>query len=92
MTDKAAYLYHDVEQAYTTAYIDKMWHISRLQPFPEKDHFEIIKRQSKKADSAWKSAFSGMDQMQLLESIVLRAQHQHASDDEEEGNAGEPVA
>jgi oxygen-independent coproporphyrinogen-3 oxidase len=36
LTDKAAYLYHDVEQAYTTAYIDKMWHISRLQPFPEK--------------------------------------------------------
>ncbi len=36
MTDKAAYLYHDVEQAYTTAYIDKMWHISRLQPFPKK--------------------------------------------------------
>lgn len=36
LTDKAALLYHGVEQAYTTAYIDKMWHISRLQPFPEK--------------------------------------------------------
>ncbi|WP_319469680.1 hypothetical protein [uncultured Trichococcus sp.] len=36
LTDKAAYLYHGVEQAYTTAYIDKMWHTSRLQPFPEK--------------------------------------------------------
>ncbi|CZR02580.1 coproporphyrinogen-III oxidase family protein [Trichococcus ilyis] len=36
LTDKAALLFHGVEQAYTTAYIDKMWHISRLQPFPEK--------------------------------------------------------
>jgi len=36
LTDKGAYLYHKIEQAYTTAYIDKSWNISRLQPFPEK--------------------------------------------------------
>jgi len=36
ITDKGAYLYHKIEQAYTTAYIDKSWNISRLQPFPEK--------------------------------------------------------
>jgi len=36
ITNKGAYLYHKIEQAYTTAYIDKSWNISRLQPFPEK--------------------------------------------------------
>ena len=36
LTDNGAYLYHKIEQAYTTAYIDKSWNISRLQPFPEK--------------------------------------------------------
>jgi len=36
LTDKGAYLYHKIEQAYTTAYIDKSWNISRLHPFPEK--------------------------------------------------------
>jgi oxygen-independent coproporphyrinogen-3 oxidase len=36
LTDKGAYLYHKIEQAYTTAYIDKSWNISRLQAFPEK--------------------------------------------------------
>jgi coproporphyrinogen III oxidase-like Fe-S oxidoreductase len=35
LTDKAAYLYHYIEQVYTTAYIDKMWNISRKQAFPE---------------------------------------------------------
>lgn len=36
LTDKGAYYYHYIEQAYTTAYIDKMWNISRTIPFPEK--------------------------------------------------------
>ena len=36
LTDKGAYFYHYIEQAYTTAYIDKTWNISRLQAFPEK--------------------------------------------------------
>jgi oxygen-independent coproporphyrinogen-3 oxidase len=36
LTDRGAYLYHKIEQAYTTAYIDKSWNISRLQAFPEK--------------------------------------------------------
>lgn len=36
LTDKAAYYYHYLEQAYTTAYIDKMWHVSRKEPFPKK--------------------------------------------------------
>ncbi|MBF7097761.1 radical SAM protein [Alkalibacter mobilis] len=36
LTDKASYIYHNVEQAYTTAYIDKMWGLLRLNPFPEK--------------------------------------------------------
>jgi len=36
LTDRGAYLYHKMEQAYTTAYIDKSWNISRLQAFPEK--------------------------------------------------------
>ena len=35
LTEKAAYFYHTIEQVYTTAYIDKMWNISRNQPFPE---------------------------------------------------------
>jgi len=34
LTDKGSYLYHDIEQEYTTAYIDKMWNVSRLQAFP----------------------------------------------------------
>lgn len=36
LTEKGAYYYHYIEQAYTTAYIDKMWNISRNQAFPEK--------------------------------------------------------
>lgn len=36
LTEKAAYLYHTIEQVYTTAYIDKMWNVSRHQAFPEK--------------------------------------------------------
>lgn len=36
LTDKASYVYHYVEQVYTTAYIDKMWNISRVEAFPEK--------------------------------------------------------
>lgn len=36
LTDKGAYYYHYVEQAYTTAYIDKMWNVSRKISFPEK--------------------------------------------------------
>lgn len=36
LTEKGAYWYHYIEQAYTTAYIDKMWNISRKVPFPEK--------------------------------------------------------
>ena len=36
LTEKGAYYYHYIEQAYTTAYIDKMWNISRNEPFPEK--------------------------------------------------------
>jgi coproporphyrinogen III oxidase-like Fe-S oxidoreductase len=35
LTDKAASLYHRIEQVYTTAYIDKMWNIARKQAFPE---------------------------------------------------------
>ena len=35
LTKKGAYLFHLVEQAYTTAYIDKMWHTLRLIPFPD---------------------------------------------------------
>lgn len=35
LTDKGAYYYHYIEQAYTTSYIDKMWNISRLQAFPK---------------------------------------------------------
>jgi oxygen-independent coproporphyrinogen-3 oxidase len=36
LTEKGAYYYHYIEQAYTTAYIDRMWNISRKVPFPEK--------------------------------------------------------
>lgn len=36
LTEKGAYYYHYIEQAYTTAYIDKMWNISRNEPFPVK--------------------------------------------------------
>lgn len=34
LTDKGAIWYHHVEQVYTAAYIDKMWNVSRLEPFP----------------------------------------------------------
>ncbi|NTW72291.1 MAG: radical SAM protein [Eubacteriaceae bacterium] len=36
ITNKAAYLYHSIEQIYTTAYIDKMWNVSRNEAFPDK--------------------------------------------------------
>jgi oxygen-independent coproporphyrinogen-3 oxidase len=36
LTEKGAYLYHKIEQAYTAAYIDKSWNILRLQAFPDK--------------------------------------------------------
>jgi len=36
LTDKGAYYYHYLEQAYTTAYIDKMWNVLRTQPFPKR--------------------------------------------------------
>ena len=36
LTDKGAYFYHKIEQAYTRAYIDKSWNISRTQAFPKK--------------------------------------------------------
>ncbi len=36
LTNKGAYLYHYIEQAYTTVYIDRMWNVSRNIPFPEK--------------------------------------------------------
>ncbi len=35
LTDKASVFYHYIEQAYTTAYIDKMWNISGKQAFPK---------------------------------------------------------
>lgn len=35
LTRKGAYLYHLIEQAYTTAYIDKMWYVLRLDAFPD---------------------------------------------------------
>lgn len=35
LTDQAAYYYHNLEQIYTTAYIDKMWHIARCEAFPQ---------------------------------------------------------
>ena len=36
LTEKGAYCYHYIEQAYTKAYIDKMWNVLRKIPFPEK--------------------------------------------------------
>jgi len=36
LTEKASYLYHSIEQVYTTAYIDKTWNIARKEPFPQK--------------------------------------------------------
>lgn len=36
LTNKGAYYYHYIEQAYTTQYIDKMWNISRNIAFPDK--------------------------------------------------------
>jgi len=36
LTDKGAYKYHLVEQAYTHQYIDKTWRISRENPWPER--------------------------------------------------------
>ncbi|MDD2215896.1 MAG: radical SAM protein [Eubacteriales bacterium] len=35
LTERGAYYYHYIEQVYTTAYIDKMWNISRNIPFPD---------------------------------------------------------
>jgi oxygen-independent coproporphyrinogen-3 oxidase len=35
LTDRGAHYYHYIEQVYTTAYIDKMWNVSRKQAFPE---------------------------------------------------------
>ena len=35
LTNRAAYYYHYIEQAYTTAYIDKMWNVSRKIAFPK---------------------------------------------------------
>ena len=36
LTEKASYLYHYIEQVYTTAYIDKMWNVSRKIAFPDR--------------------------------------------------------
>jgi len=36
ITEKGSYIYHDIEQVYTTAYIDKMWNVLRNEPFPDK--------------------------------------------------------
>ncbi len=36
LTDKGINLYHNIEQVYTGAYIDKMWNVSLRQEFPEK--------------------------------------------------------
>jgi oxygen-independent coproporphyrinogen-3 oxidase len=36
LTDKGAYYYHYIEQLYTSAYIDKMWNVSRKKAFPDK--------------------------------------------------------
>ena len=36
VTDKAADAYHDIEQAYTAAYIDRMWNVSGNVAFPDK--------------------------------------------------------
>ena len=35
LTSKGALIYHEIEQKYTHAYIDKMWNISRVVPFPD---------------------------------------------------------
>ena len=34
LTNRAIHLYHDLEQLYTTAYIDKTWSIARQEAFP----------------------------------------------------------
>lgn len=34
LSDKGTYYYHYIEQAYTLAYIDKMWNVSRTIAFP----------------------------------------------------------
>lgn len=36
ITEKGSLIYHDIEQVYTTAYIDKMWNLLRNVPFPDK--------------------------------------------------------
>ena len=36
LTERGAYWFHYIEQAYTTAYIDKMWNVSGKVAFPEK--------------------------------------------------------
>lgn len=36
LTEKSTYLYHKAEQIYTNAYIDKMWSLLRVEPFPKK--------------------------------------------------------
>ncbi len=36
VSEKGAYLYHYIEQVYTSAYIDKMWNLSRKEAFPER--------------------------------------------------------
>ena len=36
LTEKGAVVYHRIEQVYTTAYIDRMWHVSREVAFPER--------------------------------------------------------
>lgn len=36
LTEKGAALFHEIEQAYTRAYIDRTWNMSRLKPFPDK--------------------------------------------------------
>ena len=35
LTSKGALIYHEIKQKYTNAYIDKMWNISRVTPFPK---------------------------------------------------------
>lgn len=36
LSDRAANIYHHVEQVYTAAYIDKMWNVSRNIAFPDR--------------------------------------------------------
>ena len=36
LTDLGAYRFHSIEQTFTTAYIEKMWNISRQTAFPKK--------------------------------------------------------